>query len=112
PRPESSWRVPAATGKIGQRQAEGGDGMGRLDGKVAFLTAAGAGIGGATALAFAREGAHVIATDRDEAAIRAIGDELQRLYPNGGHETYVLDVTDHDGLRAAAARHKGVNVLY
>ena len=37
--------------------------MDRLKGKRAFLTAAGAGIGRATALAFAREGAEVIATD-------------------------------------------------
>jgi len=38
---------------------------GRLQGKVAFLTAAGAGIGRATAQAFAAEGARVIATDLD-----------------------------------------------
>jgi 2-keto-3-deoxy-L-fuconate dehydrogenase len=37
--------------------------MNRLKGKRAFLTAAGAGIGRATALAFAAEGAYVIATD-------------------------------------------------
>jgi 2-keto-3-deoxy-L-fuconate dehydrogenase len=37
--------------------------MDRLKGKRAFLTAAGAGIGRATALAFAAEGAHVVATD-------------------------------------------------
>jgi len=39
--------------------------MGRLEGKRAFLTAAGQGIGRATAEAFAREGAEVIATDVD-----------------------------------------------
>jgi 2-keto-3-deoxy-L-fuconate dehydrogenase len=39
--------------------------MGRLDGKRAFLTAAGQGIGRATAEAFIREGAEVIATDVD-----------------------------------------------
>jgi NAD(P)-dependent dehydrogenase (short-subunit alcohol dehydrogenase family) len=86
--------------------------LGRLDGKIAFMTAAGAGIGGGTALAFAREGARVIATDRDKTAIDNIGAELKRLHPDAGHETYVLDVTDHAALRAAATRHKGVNVLY
>jgi NAD(P)-dependent dehydrogenase (short-subunit alcohol dehydrogenase family) len=86
--------------------------MGRLDGKVAFLTAAGAGIGGATALAFAREGARVIATDRDAEAIGLIRAGLERIDPEAGHEAYVLDVTDHHGLRAAAQRHAGVNVLY
>lgn len=84
--------------------------MGRLDGKTAFLTAAAAGIGGATALAFAREGARVIATDRDPAAIAQLTTALAAIGP--GHEAYVLDVTDHAALKAAAARHKGVDVLY
>ena len=86
--------------------------MGRLEGKTAFLTAAGAGIGGATALAFAREGARVIATDRDRSAIAEIAALLARLHPEAGHETFALDVTDHDGLKAAAARHTDVNVLF
>lgn len=86
--------------------------MGRLDGKTAFLTAAGAGIGGATALAFAREGARVIATDRDPDAIGRIGAQLAEAHPRAGHEAYVLDVTDHAALAAAAARHRDVNVLF
>ena len=86
--------------------------MGRLDGKVAFMTAAAAGIGGATALAFAREGARVIATDRDPDAVGRIGALLAQSRPDAGHEAYVLDVTDHAALRAAAARHAGVDVLY
>ena len=40
----------------------------RLKGKVAFCTASGAGIGRATAIAFAREGAKVIASDLNEDA--------------------------------------------
>jgi NAD(P)-dependent dehydrogenase (short-subunit alcohol dehydrogenase family) len=86
--------------------------LGRLDGKIAFMTAAAAGIGGATARAFAREGARVIATDRDPVALKALGDDLDRLYPDAGHETYVLNVTDHEALRAAPDGHKDVNVLY
>ncbi len=86
--------------------------MGRLEGKIAFMTAAGAGIGGAAALAFAREGARVIATDRDAAAIGRIGAALEGTYPGAGHEAYTLDVTDHAALAAAAVRHRGVNVLY
>jgi NAD(P)-dependent dehydrogenase (short-subunit alcohol dehydrogenase family) len=84
--------------------------MGRLDGKTIFMTAAAAGIGGACATAFAREGARVIATDRDAAAIAKKGEELAAI--SQGHETYPLDVTDSAALQAAAERHKGVNVLY
>lgn len=84
--------------------------MGRLDDKIAFMTASAAGIGGATALAFAREGARVIATDRDPAAIEKLRAELDAIGP--GHEAYVLNVTDHEALRVAAERHKGVNVLF
>ena len=86
--------------------------MGRLEGKIAFMTAAGAGIGGATALAFAREGARVIATDRDPKTIGMVAAALQGAYPAAGHEAYVLDVTDHGALQAAAARHTDVNVLF
>ena len=42
---------------------------GRLANKRALVTAAGAGIGRATAIAFAEAGAHVLATDIDEAAL-------------------------------------------
>ncbi len=84
--------------------------MGRLDGKTIFMTAAAAGIGGAAALAFAREGARVIATDRDAAGIARKGAEMATL--SSGHEAYALDVTDHAALQAAAARHQGVNVLF
>jgi len=84
--------------------------MGRLEGKTIFMTAAAAGIGGATALAFAREGARVIATDRDAAGIARKGEELRAI--SSGHEAYALDVTDHAALRNAAAEHKGVNVLF
>ena len=38
---------------------------GSLDGKVAFVTGAASGIGRATALAFAREGANVVVADID-----------------------------------------------
>ena len=59
----------------------------RLAGKTAFITAAGQGIGRATAEAFVREGARVVATD--------INDELLAdLARATGCETRRLDVTD------------------
>ena len=65
----------------------------RLAGKTAFITAAGQGIGRATAEAFVREGARVIATDINEALLA----DLQKAT---GCSTRRLDVTD----RGAVAR--------
>ena len=58
----------------------------RLQGKRAFVTAAAAGIGRACALAFAREGATVFATDIDDRALPGPADgiaETARLETNG-----------------------------
>jgi len=63
----------------------------RLEGKRAFITAAGQGIGRATAEAFIREGATVLATDIN-------GDLLASLE---GCETGVLDATDPVAVKAA-----------
>lgn len=53
---------------------------GRLEGKIALITAAGQGIGRASAELFAAEGARVIATDIDEAALRTVkGCEARKL---------------------------------
>lgn len=78
---------------------------GRLDGKTAFVSAAARGIGRATALAFAREGARVTATDIDEAAL---GD----LAGAPGIVTAALDVTDDAAVAAAAAAHQPVDILF
>lgn len=77
----------------------------RLAGKTAFLTAAGQGIGRATALAFAREGARVIATDLNPGLLKSLADDC-------GCTTEVLDATDAAAIQAAAARHPGVDVLF
>lgn len=68
----------------------------RLAGKTAFVTAAGQGIGRATAEAFVREGARVWATDIDESALAALRGAT-------GCEVRRLDVTDGAAVAAVAA---------
>jgi len=77
----------------------------RLAGKTAFLTAAAQGIGRATALAFAREGARVIATDLDPAGLDALAREC-------GCTVRRLDCTDGDAIAAAAREVGPVQVLF
>ena len=77
----------------------------RLKGKTIFCTASGAGIGRATALAFAREGARVIATDID-------ANRMAGLTEAGIAECLVLDVRDTAAVRAMAAKVGTVEVLF
>ena len=77
----------------------------RLQGKTAFLTAAAQGIGRATALAFAREGARVIATDVDAAGLDTLAREC-------GASVRVLDVTDAAAIAAAAREVGDIQILF
>ncbi|XP_078466020.1 dehydrogenase/reductase SDR family member 6 isoform X6 [Lampetra planeri] len=79
--------------------------MGRLDGKVVVLSAAGQGIGRACAIAFAKEGAKVIATDIN-------GEALKELEQIPGIEVGVLNVTSKDQIEALAAKIDKVDVLF
>lgn len=78
----------------------------RLAGKRCLVTAAGAGIGRATALAFAREGADVLATDIDEPALRALETENPLIH------TAQLDVTDPDRIVSLVEAQPGIDVLF
>jgi 2-keto-3-deoxy-L-fuconate dehydrogenase len=78
---------------------------GRLAGKVAFITAAGQGIGRGAALAFAREGARVWATDINP-------ETLAEIEGTDGIRTRVLDVTDAAAIERAAAEVGPVDVLF
>jgi 2-keto-3-deoxy-L-fuconate dehydrogenase len=79
--------------------------MGRLDGKRAFLTAAGQGIGRATAEAFVREGAEVIATDVDRA-------KLDGLEKAGAARLEALNVLDTAAVEKLAASVGQIDVLF
>lgn len=87
--------------------------MGRLDGKVAFITGGGAGIAKASALAFVREGAKVaIAELNPETGAKAEAD----LRAAGGEATfYEIDVTDDAAVKqaidATAATYGKLDVL-
>ncbi|MDG1022077.1 MAG: SDR family NAD(P)-dependent oxidoreductase [Emcibacteraceae bacterium] len=68
-----------------------------LEGKVAVVTGASRGIGKATALALAKEGAHIIAVARTVGALEALDDEIKAV--SGNAATLVpLDITDFDAL--------------
>lgn len=77
----------------------------RLQNKTALVTAAAQGIGRATALAFAEEGAHVIATDVNESALASLSGQQ-------GIQTRVLDVTNQGQIDALVAGLNRVDVLF
>ena len=77
----------------------------RLAGKTILLTAAAQGIGRASALAFASEGAQVTATDINE-------EKLAELAGIDGIETRLLDVTDPAAIEAAARDVSAPDVLF
>lgn len=77
---------------------------GRLAGKVAFVTAAAQGMGRGSALAFAREGARVWATDMNAQALSDLKhDSIQ---------TRVLDVTDEAAISKVAREVGDIDVLF
>src|SRR3954464_15669984 len=76
----------------------------RLKGKRAFVTAAAVGIGRACAVAFAREGAEVFATDIDEG-------KLTLLKSEGIADVAKLDVRDSAAVEAMAKRAGTVDIL-
>lgn len=77
---------------------------GRLAGKVAFVTAAAQGMGRGAALAFAREGARVWATDVNAQALSDLKhDSIQ---------TRVLDVTDEAAISKVAREVGEIDVLF
>ncbi|MDP9413353.1 MAG: SDR family NAD(P)-dependent oxidoreductase [Pseudomonadota bacterium] len=86
---------------------------GVLAGQVALVTGASRGIGGATAEALAREGAHVVITARTTGGLEEVED---RIHQAGGSATIApLDLTDGDSIArlgaAIAERWKALDLL-
>ena len=78
----------------------------RLAGKTCVVTAAGQGIGAASALAFANEGATVIATDINQDALNQLATQHSNI------STALLDVTDKAQIDAFVAATGSVDVLF
>lgn len=84
-----------------------------IKGRVALVTGAASGMGRATALLFADEGAHVAVTDLDPVKVQAVVDEITSA--GGSAAGYQLDVSDAGQRRAVVAdmvaRWGGIDIL-
>lgn len=79
--------------------------LGRLAGKTALVTAAGQGIGQATALAFASEGARVIAVDINASLLKELKERAEIT-------THCVDVTDIKALTQLVQSEAKIDVLF
>ncbi|MBD0682530.1 SDR family NAD(P)-dependent oxidoreductase [Pseudomonas sp. PSB11] len=85
----------------------------RLQGKIAFVTGAGSGIGEATALRFAEEGATVVLCGRRIEPLQGVQEKI--IAQGGQAEIAVADVSDEQAyvgaLQATAQRHGRLDIL-
>ena len=78
----------------------------RTKGKTALVTAAAAGIGRASAIALAKEGAKVFATDIDEVGLKSLANE------QSGIRTFKLDALQSDDVQAAVEKTGPLDILF
>ena len=87
--------------------------MGKLEGKTTLVTGGGTGIGRATALAFAREGASVVVSGRRIAPLEAVVAEIESA--GGTAWAHSADMEEPEAVQGLAAvfleRHATVDVL-
>jgi NADP-dependent 3-hydroxy acid dehydrogenase YdfG len=79
-----------------------------LDGKVAWITGGGSGIGLAGAIELARAGAHVVLSGRNHDTLAAAEKQVQAV---GSCEAIALDVSNRSAVRQAAERVGRVDIL-
>ncbi len=105
------------------RTGQGGANLGRLTGKRALVTAAGQGIGRASVLAMAREGAEVVATDLNTTALQDLATDWDRARADAASDggaaeslgrltTCALDVLDPASISEIVATVGPVQVLF
>jgi 2-keto-3-deoxy-L-fuconate dehydrogenase len=83
--------------------------MFRLDGKIAVVTGSGSGIGRATALLFAKQGAEVHLIDLNEQALHATAEEIRS--EGGKAVTHCCDVTLQQQVREVSASIERIDIL-
>jgi len=85
----------------------------KLKNKVALITGASSGIGKATALLFAKEGAIVMLCARDISKLRKVEEEIINF--NGRAESFVMDVVDReqvkDAVKKIILKYKKIDIL-
>src|SRR5215217_9709941 len=100
-----AWQLGVSINQARRGRYGAGERMtGRLEGKRALVTAAAQGIGRATALAFAAEGASVLATDISEEKVADLAEAFVA--------TRRLDVTDRDAVEALADELGPLDILF
>ena len=80
--------------------------MKKLENKNIIVTAAGQGIGRATAIAYSKEGANVTATDINEKTLKSLNEEFPNI------KVSILDSTKNDEIKVFFSKIDKVDVLF